>query len=138
MKDKDLMKFVMFDIKDFYPFITQDLWNKALNFASQDICISKCDIDVINHARTSSLFDGFHTWIKKQGSLFDVSMGAYDGAKVCEFVGTYMLILLSKKYSKNDFGLHRDDGFTVLKKKSGQQSEQVKRKTSTKYSRNMG
>ena len=88
LKDKHLMKFVMFDIKDFYPSITQDLLNKALNFASEYIYISKCDIDVINHARKSLLFDGSHTWIKKQ-CLFDVSMegkgrgGAYDGAGVC-------------------------------------------------------
>ena len=54
-------------------------------------------------------------------------MGAYDGAKVCEFVGTYMLNLLSKKYNKNDFGLYRDDGLAVLKNKSGPQSEQVKK-----------
>ena len=47
LKDKHLMKFVMFDIKDFYPSITQDLLNKALNFASEYIYISKCDIDVI-------------------------------------------------------------------------------------------
>ena len=81
------------------------------------ICL-KCDIDVINHARKSLLFDGSNTWIKKQG-LFDVSMGAYHGAEVCELVGTYMLNVLSKKYNKNDFGLYRDDGLAVLKKKSG-------------------
>ena len=51
LKDKHLMKFIMFDNKDFYPSITQDLLNKALNFASEYIYISKCDIDVINHAR---------------------------------------------------------------------------------------
>ena len=73
LKDKHLMKFLMFDIKDFYPSITQDLLNKALNFASEYIYISKCDIDVINHARKSLLFDGSNTWIKKQGGLFDVS-----------------------------------------------------------------
>ena len=117
LKNKHLMKFVMFDIKYFYPSITQDLLNKALNFVSQYIYISKCDIDVINHARKSLLFDGSHTWSKKQGSLFDVSMGAYDGAEVCELVGTYMLNLLSKKYNKNNFGLYRDDRLAVLKKK---------------------
>ena len=68
------MKFVIFDIKDFYPSITQDLLNKALNFASEYIYISKCDIDVINHARKSLLFDVSNTWIKKQGGLFDVSI----------------------------------------------------------------
>ena len=76
------MKLVMFDIKDFYPSITQDLLNKVLNVASEYTYISKCDIDVINHARNSLRFDGSFTWIKKQGGLFDVSMGAYDGAEV--------------------------------------------------------
>ena len=54
-------------------------------------------------------------------------MGAYDGAEVCELVGTYMLNVLSKKYNKNDFGLHRDEGLVVLKNKSGSKSEQVKK-----------
>ena len=56
--------------------ITQDLLSKALNFASEYIYISKCDNDVINHARKSLLFDGSNTWTKKQGGVFDVSMGA--------------------------------------------------------------
>ena len=45
-----------------------------------------------------------------------------------ELVGTYLLNVLSKKYNKNDFGLYQDDGLAVLKKKSGPQSEQVKKK----------
>ena len=122
----------MFDIKDFYTSFTQDLLNKGLNFASEYICISRCDIDVINHARKLLLFDGFHTWIRKQG-LFDVSMGAYDGAEVCEIVVIYMLHLLPKKYNKNNFGLCSDDGLAVLRNKSGVQTEQVK-----KNIRNMG
>ena len=127
LKDKHLMKLFMFDIKDFYPSITQDLLNKALNFASEYIYISKCDIDVINHASKSLLFDGSHTWIKKQGGLFDVSMGAYDGAEISKLVSTYMLNLLLKKYNKNNFGLYSDDGLAVLKNESGPQSEQVKK-----------
>ena len=55
------MKPVMFDIKDFYPSVTHDLWNKGLNFASEYLYISKCDIDAINHARKSLLFDSSHT-----------------------------------------------------------------------------
>ena len=121
------MKFVTFDIKDFYPFMAQDLLNKTLNFSSECIYISKCDTDVINHARKSLLFDGSNTWIKKQGRLFNVSMGAYDGAQVCELVGIYMLNVFSKKYNKNDFRLYQDDGLAVLKNKSGSQSEQVKK-----------
>ena len=61
-----------------------------------------------------------------------MSMGAYDrtaydGAEVCEFMGTYMLDVLSKKYNKNDFGVYWDDGLAVLKNKSGPQSEQGKK-----------
>ena len=79
LKDKHLMKIVMFDIKDFYPSRTQGQ-TKGLNFAREYIYISKCDIGVINHERKSLLFDGSHTWIKKQGGLFDLSIGAYDRA----------------------------------------------------------
>ena len=132
-----LMKFVMFHIKDFYLSVAQDLLNKALNFASEYIYISKCDIDVIRNARKSLLFDVSHTSIKKQGGLFDVSMDDYDGIGVCELVGTYMFNLLSKKYNKSDFGLYRDDGLAVLKNKCGPQSEQVK-KTSRKCLRYIG
>ena len=35
LKDKHLMKFVRFDIKDFYPSMTQDLLNKVFNFARE-------------------------------------------------------------------------------------------------------
>ena len=35
LKDKHLMKFVMFDIKDIYPSITQDLLNNAPTFANE-------------------------------------------------------------------------------------------------------
>ena len=56
-----------------------------------------------------------------------MSMGAYDGAEVCELVGTYMLNVLSKKYNRNDFGLYQDEGSVVLENKSWPQSEQVKK-----------
>ena len=72
----------MFNIKDFYSSITPELLNKALNFVSEYIYISKCEIDVINHARKLLLFNGSHNWIKKQECLFDMSMGAYNGAEV--------------------------------------------------------
>ena len=73
------------------------------------------------------LFDDSHSWIKKQGSSFDVSMGTYDRAEVYELLGKYMLNLLSKKYNISDFTLYRDDGLAVLKNKSGPQSQQVKK-----------
>ena len=43
-------------------------------------------------------------------------MMAYDGAKVCELVGTYILNISSKKYNKSDFGFSCGYGLAVLKK----------------------
>ena len=56
--------------------------------------------------------------MKKQSGLFDVTMGAYDGVKVCELVGTYMLIFISEKYNTKDFRLLRDEELRLVKNKS--------------------
>ena len=119
IEQKHLYKFIMFDIKDFYPSIQEELLNKGLRFAQEYIDVTSKDKEVVYHARKSLLFDGNNTSMKKQSGLFDVTMGAYDGAEVCELVGTYMLSLISEKHHKQDFGFYRDDGLGVLKKKSG-------------------
>ena len=73
--------------------------------------------EIIYHARKSLLFGEKDTWMKKQnGYLFDVTMGAYDGAEVYQLVGTYTLSLISEKYNK-DFVLYRDDGLGMVKNK---------------------
>ena len=63
----------------------------------------------------------------KRDGLFDVTMGAYDAAEVCELVGTFLLDRISAKYDKNNIGLHHDDGLSVFKKKSGTQLERIKK-----------
>ena len=42
------------------------------------------------YVRKYLLFNERGTWIKSDG-LFDVNLGAYDGAEVCELVGTFLL-----------------------------------------------
>ena len=66
-------------------------------------------------------------WRKKGNSLFDVTMGAFDGAEICELVGCFILNKLSQKYNKRDVGLYRDDGLAVFKNISGPQSEKIKK-----------
>jgi len=56
-----------------------------------------------------------------------VTMGAYDGAEVCELVGIYLQSLIGEKYNGNDFGLYRDDGLGVVRNVSGPQSERIKK-----------
>ena len=84
------------------------------------------DIDVIFHARKSLLFDNKETWNKREG-LFDVTMGAYDGAEICELIGTYLLSKITQRYDKGDIGLYRDDGLAVFKNASGSRSERIKK-----------
>ena len=117
----------MFDVKDFYPSIQEELLNKGLRFAREYIDVTIKDREITYHARISLLFDGSNTWMKKQSGLFDVTMGAYDDAEVCKLVGTYMLSLISEKHYKKDFGLCRDDGLGVVKNKSGPETEKIKK-----------
>ena len=63
--------------------------------------------------------------MKKDG-LFDVTMGTYDGAEVCELVGTFLLNKIIEKYDKNYIGLYRDDGLSVFKNKSRTQLGRIK------------
>ena len=42
------------------------------------------------------------TWLKKNDqSLFDVTMGSYDGAEVCELVGLFLLNTLADLFGKD-------------------------------------
>ena len=65
--------------------------------------------------------------MEREGNLFDVTMGACDGAEVCELVGIFMLNKISEKCIKNDEGLYRDDGLAVFKNISGPELECIKK-----------
>ena len=105
IKEKPQHKFMVFDIKEFYPSISKGLLDKCINFAKLHVNFRKEDIDLIAHARKSLLFSKGDTWIKKNNELFDVTMGAYDGAEVCELVGLFLLNEISKTFNKHNVGL---------------------------------
>ena len=117
----------MFDIKDFYPSISESLLKEALNFVKRHTEVKKEDVDIVMHARKSLLFNKEGTWIKRTGGLFDVTMGAYDGAEVCELVGTFLLNIISEKCDKKEIGLYRDDGLAIFKNRSGPENEKMKK-----------
>ena len=80
------------------------------------------------HCRKSLLFDNETAWTKKNhSSMFDVTMGSFDGAEVCELIGLFLLNNLSEKYGKNNVGLYRDDGLVLLRNASGPQSERTRK-----------
>ena len=65
----------------------------------------------------SFLFLNGEPWVKKgMNGNFDVPMGSYDGAEVCELVGLYLLNKITSKnapFNKSEIGLYRDDGLAV-------------------------
>ena len=136
IKNKPKYKFVVFDVKDFYPSIKQTLLTKALEFAKLHVNIKSIDYDIIIHARKSLLYCNGDPWLKKESGLFDVTMGAYDGAEVCELVGIYLLVFLSSKYLKQNIGLYRDDGLAVFKNLSGPKSGSIKKQFQKIFSDN--
>ena len=137
VESKNSHKFLMFDIKDFYPSIKEDLLIEALEFAKHHVTIKPKDRETIFHARKSLLYNEGEPWIKKQSNSFDVTMGSYDGAEVCELIGIFMLSLIGNKYNPNNIGLYRDDGLAVFKNTSGPQSEKIK-KTFQRMFKNKG
>ena len=100
---------------------------KEINFAKEITDISREDIQVTYHVRKSLLFSNEKPWMKREGNFFDVTMGVYDGAEVCELVDIFMLNKIRKKYNKNDMGLYRDDGVAVFRNTTGSESERIKK-----------
>ena len=76
IRNKHLCKFVIFDIREFYPSITANLLKKVLTFAEAHTHLSDDNKTIIHHARKSLLFNDQQTWIKRDSGLFDVTMGA--------------------------------------------------------------
>ena len=120
--------FIVFDIESFYPFISEELLKMSINYAKQFIRILEWDIDIIMHLRKSFLFHQDAAWVKKGNSgLFDVTMGSYDGAEVCELVGLYILTRLIEKFDKESTGLYHDDGLAIFSNINGPQADRIKK-----------
>ena len=108
------MSFLQFDIVEFYPSISEELLAQAIAFATQYTTLTQ-QKNLIFQTKKTLLFNNGKTWVKKVNKDFNVSMGSWDGAEVCEIVG---LFLLSKIQHLNlNVGLYRDDGLAVTKLK---------------------
>ena len=102
-KDKQNCRFIHLDIKEFYPSITQGNLNKDLSFASEYATDTIC---IIKHYRKLLLVHLDQSWKKKDSkSCFDVTVGSFDAAELCELIGIYIQSILAKKASKNDMDL---------------------------------
>ena len=119
---------MQYDIEEFYPFISEDLLKKSVNYARIFLDISSDEDETIMHCRKSLLFNNPGIWIKKGGNKdFDVTMGSFDGAEVCEMVGLYILYILSTKYGRNHNGIYMIDGLACFENVSGPKADQIRK-----------
>ena len=110
-------RFICFDIVSFYPSILRKHLTEALAFASEYVTISEKDTETILHACKSVLFSHDEAWKKKKNEdgLFDIPMGSFHGAEVCDLVGLHILRRLQIEIPDGEFGLYRDDGLGIIK-----------------------
>ena len=113
---KNRTRFLKFDICEFYPSISEALFDRAIAFARTITPITEEELNIIKHSRKSLLFSNAGTWVKKDDESFDVTMGSFDGAEVCELVGLYLLSRLVPLIGvNNSAGLYRDDGLAAIR-----------------------
>ena len=113
IENKEEKEFIKWDIVSFYPKITEELFNKALDFESTVVEISDDEREVFKNSHKAMICTGGENWVKKGDSSFDTTIGSLDGAETCELVGLYLLNEVNKILPEG--GLYRDDGLAVAK-----------------------
>ena len=127
LQNKHSLTFFKFDIVSFYPSIKEELLDDTIEWSKQYTTITDEQLAVMKNARKSFLFFEDSTWIKKNNSNFDVSMGSYDGAEICELVGLFILHKLEQVIEGSQVGLYRDDGLAVVRG-SGPEVEKLRKR----------
>ena len=73
--DKHKHSFLVFDIVEFFPSISEELQRSTLENAKQHTAISEQEVEIIMHLRKTFLFDKNEPWVKRGDSpMFDVAM----------------------------------------------------------------
>ena len=128
LTSKSSSSFINFDIVDFYISTSKGILLKAINFTKSVIPTQDNFIKTTLHSRKALLFNKKSVRVRKDKPDFDVTIGSYDGAEVCELVGFYILGILTKEFGHDKIGLYRDDGLGCFQNLSGPESEKVKKK----------
>ena len=124
--NKSKKSFIQFDIETFYPSITEQLLRDSIIWANTVTAITDFEKEVIFSCRNSLLYHNGEAWTKKGNKNFDVTMGSYDGAEICDLVGLFILSKL-QGIGLSSVGLYRDDGLAVADK-TPRQNDILKKK----------
>ena len=133
LQEKEKLKFIKFDVVNFYPSISEELLKEAIKWAKNYVAITENEINIILHARKSFIIHEGEVWVKKTNRNFDVTQGSYDGAEVAELVGLYLLSKVNKILP--EAGIYRDDGLAVTKK-SGPEIAKIEKRLHTLFKNN--
>ena len=122
--------FANFDVENFYPSILIDLSTDAISYAKTITNILDDQLSLIMQWRKTLLFNSNEPCVKKTGEeIFEVPMGWYDGADVCELLGTYILNKLKNVGNKENIDLYRYDGLEIFQNISKADIEKKKKQT---------
>ena len=120
LPNKKSLRFVSFDIQDYYGSITKKLFTEAIDWAQGLVNISDEERNIIFKSKGSWLFDGVSNWKKRGNSeSFDIQMGAWDSAESTDIVGLFLLNKLKNVKVNNmdviNVGIYRDDCLLVCR-----------------------
>ena len=125
IEDKQKRHFITGDIRNFYGEISEELLNKALDWAETFKEIDPQHREIILQVRKTFLFHKGKPWVKKEG-VWDISQGSYDSAEVTDLVGLYLLQQIRDKDLGVDPCLYRDD-FVTDSDKDTNENEDIKK-----------
>ena len=120
IENKKHLKFMNWDIDNFYASITPNLLHQSLDWAVEYVGITPQQKNVIIQSCQSFLYFGGQPWRKKGDDIFDVGMGAYHGAQLCELVGLFLMSRLAHIKDLSSI-IYRDDVLAVTRATSRQQ-----------------
>ena len=109
---------------NFYSSISKQLLDETIAWVSTITDVSEKTKEILYHVRKTFLFYQNEPWVKKDDPEFDVPMGAFDSAEVCELVGLYILHKLKDLPVVS--ALYRDDGI-ILSRLSRFETERIKK-----------
>ena len=137
--DKGNCILIQFDIQEFYPSTTKHILLKVIEHAKLYTSITQQELDIILQARKSLLFSKNKPWEKTiNESLFDITMGNYDGTEICELVGWYILSIFGKVYVVPNVGPYWDDSLSCLHKIGGPASDKIQKDIIWTFRENFG
>ena len=91
LSNKEDKTFIIFDIVDYYPTITENVLKEALEWASTIVNISEQEKEIIMKAKKSQLYNRGQAFVKRSNKKFHVTQGSFDGAETCDLVGLFLL-----------------------------------------------